>query len=262
VSSVSEPIVASALAIAQVYALDADAGHALAPPPGYRFADITWKGAGEAGRLRTFGAGFEGDDALLLAFRGTADVSDLFADLRCEEAPFDGLFPSDPTPRFPVPLRGAEGFEAVYRSMHDALHAIIANARPARLHLAGHSLGAVLATYLCADLLLGAQADAPPITLTLWAPPKPGNASLAQMLRQQRDSGRVTANVLANVHDIVPKYPFSTDYVHPFTPSLLDFGNPFDVLGNHRLTHYLRAYEQGWAHRAPVASRHYEELRT
>ena len=111
-SSESEPIVASALAIAQVYALDADAGHALAPPPGYRFADITWKGAGESGRLRTFGAGFEGDDALLLAFRGTADVSDLFADLRCEEAPFDGLFPSDPTPRFRVPLRGAAGGEA------------------------------------------------------------------------------------------------------------------------------------------------------
>jgi pimeloyl-ACP methyl ester carboxylesterase len=227
-SSVSEPIVASALAIAQVYALDADAGHVLAPPSGYRFAEIAWKGAGDGGGLR------------------------------CREAPFDGMFP----PRFPPALRGAEGFEEVYRSMHDALHAIVSNTRPARLHLAGHSLGAVLATYLCADLLLGAQADAPPITLTLWAPPKPGNLSFADVLRTQRDSGRVTANVLANVHDIVPKYPFSTDYVHPFTPSLLDFGNPFDVLGNHHLAHYLRAYEQGWAHRAPVASLRHEELAT
>lgn len=257
-ASVSEPIVASALAIAQVYAIDADAGHVLAPPCGYRFAEIAWKGEGNAGGLRTFGLGFVSEDTLLLAFRGTADVADLFADLRCREAPFDGLFP----PRFPPALRGEEGFEEVYRSMHDALHAIVANARPARLHLAGHSLGAVLATYLCADLLLGARADAPPITLTLWAPPKPGNLSFADVLRAQRDSGRVTATVLANVHDIVPKYPFSTDYVHPFTPSLLDFGNPFDVLGNHRLAHYLRAYEQGWAHRAPVASLRYEELPT
>jgi hypothetical protein len=257
-TSVSDSVVASGLAIAQVYALDADPAHTPTPPAGYRFADIAWKGAGETGRLRTFGVGFRCEDTLLLAFRGTADVADLFADLHSRQAPFGRMFP----PRGPASLRGGEGFEAVYRSMRDALHAIVATARPARLHLAGHSLGAVLASYLCADLLLGAQWISSPATLTLWAPPKPGNSAFARVLREAHDSGRLAANALANVHDIVPKYPFAPDYVHPFTPSLLDFGNPFDLLGNHRLVHYLRAYEQGCTHRAPVASIQYQELPT
>lgn len=257
-STLQESTTASALAIAEVYAVDAHAGHVVAPPPGYRVADIAWKGAGEAGRLRTFGMGFEREDTLLLAFRGTAEVADMLADLHWQQAPFDGIFPA----RRQAPLLGVEGFEAVYRSMRDALRAIVANARPGRLHLAGHSLGAALATYLCADLLLDARPFAFPITLTLWAPPKPGNLSFADVLRAHHDSGALTANVLVNVHDVVPKYPFSTDYVHPFVPTLLDFGNPFDLLGNHHLAHYLRAYEQGWAHRAPAASIQYEEYAT
>ena len=229
---------ASALAIAEAYAVDADAAHAIVAPPGFRDPGIAWRGEGPAGSARTFGLGFERDGTLLLAFRGTAELADLLADAHWRAVRFE--------PDLPVTLMGVTGFEEVYNSMRGTVRDIVRNRRPRHLHLAGHSLGAALATYLCADLLLDAQ-TAPPITLTLWAPPKPGNLPFAEVLRERRDAGQVMAKALVNVHDVVPKYPFSHHYLHPFPPLLLDFGNPFDVLGNHQLAHYLHAWRQGGA---------------
>ena len=239
---------ASALAIAEAYAIDADPQHMLACPPGYGYSGIAWTGAGHGGSPRTFGLGFQREGTLLLAFRGTAEISDLLADLHWREAPFRGR--ADGTQRA-ITLMGVEGFEDVYRSMRAAVRDIVATVRPERLHLAGHSLGAALATYLCVDLLLDAQPLASHIQLTSWAPPKPGNAPFADVLRAHGASGQVAATTLVNIHDIVPKYPFSSDYLHPFPPTFLDFGNPFDILGNHHLAHYLHAYRQSWVHRAP-----------
>lgn len=234
--------VASALAISEAYSADSDANHVVAAPPGYRNPGIVWRGEGPAGSPRTFGLGFEREDTLLLAFRGTAEIADLLADVHWREAPFD--------PAVPATLMGVAGFEQVYHSMRGTVRDIITTVKPKQLHLAGHSLGSALATYLCADLLLDRTATAPSIVLTLWAPPKPGNLPFAEMLREHRDAGQVTAKALVNVHDVVPKYPFTNHYIHPFSPLLLDFGHPFDVLGNHHLTHYLHAYWQGRAHRA------------
>jgi hypothetical protein len=248
--------VASALAIAQAYAIEADASHAIVAPSGFRYSGIAWTGAG-TGRERPFGLGFRSDDVLLLAFRGTADIADLLADLHAREAPFEGAPPGQP-----VTLMGVAGFESVYHSMRAAVHEIVSTIGPERLHLTGHSLGAALATYLCADLLLDAHVPPPRIDLTLWAPPKPGNAPFADVLRAHRDAGQVNAKALVNVHDVVPKYPFSHHYLHPFPPTLLDFGDTFDVLGNHHLDNYLQAYRQGSAHRAPVVPTHEEEYAT
>ena len=79
---------ASALAIAEAYAIDADPEHELACPPGYGYSGIAWTGAGHGGNPRTFGLGFQREGTLLLAFRGTAEVADLLADLHWREAPF------------------------------------------------------------------------------------------------------------------------------------------------------------------------------
>lgn len=236
---------ASAVAIAEAYAVDGDAAHAVVAPPGFRDAGIAWRGEGPAGFPRTFGLGFERNGTLLLAFRGTAELADLLADAHWRAARFE--------PDLPVTLMGVAGFEEVYNSMRGTVRDIVRKRQPQRLHLAGHSLGAALATYLCADLLLDPSAPAPPITLTLWAPPKPGNLPFAEVLRTHRDAGRVMATALVNVHDVVPKYPFSHQYLHPFPPTLLDFGDPFDVLGNHQLAHYLHAYRQGGA---PASEEH------
>ncbi|HYW15357.1 MAG TPA: lipase family protein [Allosphingosinicella sp.] len=89
---------------------------------------------------QAFGATSSDGALTLLAFRGTqADrPTDLITDLSAWRT------------RFPKGGKVHTGFWTAYRQLHDQIHAWLAEMRPKRLVVTGHSLGAAMATLMAA----------------------------------------------------------------------------------------------------------------
>jgi len=137
--------------------------------------------------------------AIVLAFRGTTNLTDWFTNLQFRAVP--------PTlPGAPPEARVHNGFDLATEAVWPELVTWLTAHRGERpIWLTGHSLGAALA-HIAAARLLAVEALVPPdaVSLVTFAAPRVGNDVFAEFLRA-RLAPRIHRVVFAD--DLVPRLP-------------------------------------------------------
>ena len=134
-------------------------------------------------------------DAVFVVFRGTKTISEWIADATLTQVPF---------PEAGSGARTETGFTRVYTSVNAGIiadvNALAASGAFSRLYVAGHSLGAAVATLAAPDLARTTPFTAP--VLYNFASPRTGNPTFAAAVDDLPTSWRI-----ANTYDEVPKLP-------------------------------------------------------
>jgi hypothetical protein len=194
-----------------------------------------------------------GDAHVLIVIRGTDTILEWLVDAEFESCPFPGIADAG---------RVEDGFCGVYSTLRcaspstDPLSFIRQLAPGTKVTIAGHSLGAAVATLLALDVAVNAP-DVP-LTLYTYASPKVGDAAFAAFC----DARVVTHWRIANAADIVPRLPPA--YVATGTEIELN-SKTFPAIAHsvgcyHTLTTYLwllnqqSTYGLGKCARTPAAS--------
>jgi hypothetical protein len=138
------------------------------------------------------------DDHVLLVIRGTDTLLEWLVDAEFKPCAFPGIAAAG---------RVEDGFCSVYSSLRCASTSaaplsLIAHLPPGtKVTIAGHSLGAAVATLLALDVVVNAPTV--PVTLYTYASPKVGDSTFAAFC----DRRVATHYRIANSADIVPRLP-------------------------------------------------------
>jgi triacylglycerol lipase len=177
---------------------------------------------------------------VVVAFRGTEDMFEWVRDFEFGHRAHPACDTSAP------PLECEAGFSAIYATCRDAVLAAIAAAKGGRapLYVAGHSLGAAIATLLAFDVACRAKNGAPlPVpTVYTFASPRVGTAPFASAY----DTLVPESYRIANAPDLVPHTPpAALGYQHVSTLVPVDSGASakHSVACWHALTTYLHALD-------------------
>jgi hypothetical protein len=202
------------------------------------------------------------DTEVAVSVRGTDGFVEWVEDCEFLSIPYN---PHTPLPGGgPAPLV-EQGFWGIYGTLQladpaGALLGSLASALPALLKptdqivVAGHSLGAALATYLTIDLVRGPLAGR--VNGCFFASPHPGNAAFATLFDQTVKDYHVYNYIL----DIVPRVPpreagyVSLSKLTVIKPATAQADIRFDVGCNHHIVCYLAMldYAQTMAEVSPV----------
>jgi hypothetical protein len=207
-----DPELTLALAQASIAAYNDYEGKSFTPPPNYRFvARFTgWdQWIGEFGQEEKFGLIFSyygPPRRIIVAFRGTDSVSDMFEDAFWESATFQPYRNSVS----PAADDVCSGFNGIYSSrggsMTASMQQQIFNLLPAEVsevYITGHSLGAALSQLFTLDMRVSSPAV--PITTINFASPQVGGQDWQSACNAAGATSCITRVI--NHYDWVPDFP-------------------------------------------------------
>lgn len=167
---------------------------------------------------------------IIISFRGTEDITDIFKDVELIQVNFPFVSQAGKTHK---------GFTKIYRKrvrkhvMDTLLH--LSNRK--KLYITGHSLGGALATLCALDVAVNTTFKQP--ILYTFGSPRVGNSAFVSSYNSiMEQSIRVI-----NAYDMVPRFPpqslLGTKYHHveQELPIRFLFFNPLD---NHDIGHYFK----------------------
>jgi triacylglycerol lipase len=198
-------------------------------PKGFKL--ITSLGGGD---FPLIGYIMESKNKIIVAFRGTEDLSDVLQDLDFFQSNF---------PFIPSGGKVSRGFLNVYKSIRAQIFNALQNASSQKtIFITGHSLGGALATLSALDVAVNSKFRQP-IVFTFGSP-RVGNPQFVSTFNKTlNNSVRIV-----NVNDIVPLLPpknislpfFKISYRHVQKkfPISFQFINPLD---NHEIRNYFTA---------------------
>ena len=209
-----------------------DPNYPVVPPTNYRYVTDWngWDGSIFGGKVEKFGVLFQSalvPTTFIFAFRGTDSDLDAWEDLFVETTAF-------------VPYRGhvapvpyvSAGFYGIYnargggmaQSMRQQLFSLLAQHRPQKIYITGHSLGAALSQLFTLDVSVSSP-DLWAANMNFASPRvgKTGWRTVYEAQPAQRDPARKTIRVY-NYYDFAPTVPPELiGYEHVGTPFRTSF---------------------------------------
>lgn len=189
-----------------------------------------------------------------IAFRGTASISEAFADLTYDQVPFTEVTISPPAEcgcQTGSQILIHDGFYSIYTQVRDTIYNSLLSLPNSvkTLYISGHSLGGALANLLALDVgsNLARYQD---IRVYTYASPRVGNPAFAKTLSSL--SNITQFYQIRNEDDVVPTFPLSvspsqsTDSVYPNPWLYQDAGIPIyfrDNRGSIVNNHILQGYQ-------------------
>ena len=145
------------------------------------------------------------DESIFLAFRGTADISEVIVDLMITQVPYPFVEDGGMT---------EQGFTFLYSQISDSIiekiNELIDTGNFSTLSVTGHSLGGALAVLAVPDIMVNAS---PVVTRMFnFAGPRVGDAQFAELY----NSLIKTSRRVVNANDVVPQLP-------PIIPDLVEY---------------------------------------
>jgi triacylglycerol lipase len=167
---------------------------------------------------------------IIIAFRGTEDIADIFKDVELVQVNF---------PFVPHSGKTHNGFTKVYRKLvrNGVIDTLFNLSNRKKLYIAGHSLGGALATLCALDVAVNTKFKKP--ILYTFGSPRVGNSTFVTSYKNIiEQSIRV-----ANAYDMVPRFPpqsllgMKYHHIEKELPVRFLFFNPLD---NHEIGHYFK----------------------
>lgn len=183
--------------------------------------------------------------SLIVAFRGTQHLDEIFKDLDTKQVEFSS--PLVPTGGRARPPRVHAGFFSVYQSVQETLMSSVQGTQAASVVFIGHSLGSALAVLGAVSLKLASPLT--DVSVITYASPRIGDAAWVDLVNKS-----VTHIRFENASDEVPMFPApvvpnTSDYSHPYTYCqsgvVIGFQQNWDsTLNNHVIDNYLSWLQQ------------------
>ena len=200
------------------------AGSTVTPPPG---TDVVAEIATPAyPHLGVVCSG--GGPSLIVAFRGTQHLDEIFKDLDTKQVAFTA--PLMPTSGRAGSPQVHAGFYSVYQSVRDALMSSVQGTQAASVVFVGHSLGAALAVFGAVSLKLASPLTE--VSVVTYACPRVGNATWVDLVDDSVPHVR-----FENASDEVPMFPA------PVVPNTSDSSAPYIYLQSG----FVLGFQQNWA---------------
>lgn len=196
-------------------------------PPGWALIG-EFSGTSDFHVQERFGFVARREQRVVVALRGTDSLVDVLSDLDVRHV------------RCPFPAgrsRCARGDERIYASLRQEMHTLVQKAQQPgdELWVAGHSLGAAMATIATLDLAL--HGESPPHLIAI-APTRVGDPVFGWWFRRHVPF----AWRVQNPHDLVPKQPpWWFGYRHVGKLHRVHFPHAFGPLENHAIASYRKA---------------------
>lgn len=216
------------------------AGSAIVPPPG---TDVVVEISTPA--YPHLGVVCSNGTSLIVAFRGTQHLDELFKDIDTKQVTFTS--PLGLTSGLVRSPRVHAGFFSVYQSVHETMMSSVQGSQAASVVFIGHSLGAALAVLGAVSLKLASPLM--DVSVVTYACPRVGNAAWVDLVDDSVQHIR-----FENASDEVPVFPApvvpnTSDYSDPYTYCqsglALAFQQNWDsTLNNHVIDNYLSWLQQ------------------
>jgi len=170
-------------------------------------------------------------DALVVAFRGTYNTTDIGVDIHLQKMDFESVHPKGVG-------RVHTGFGRRYLNMRKTLLEALRRADladGATVWVTGHSLGAAVAVLAATDLRLLGHAD---VRCVAFAPPKVGDLAFGRAAHAALGDDLL---LVINTADMVPTSPPGTDFYHASRNILVFYADMGSWRTNHSVTRAYRA---------------------